>query len=78
MDFQRMWFLLKDKLNGKNSWGKNELKGLMEEIEIGANKNYFGFYVDGIGISPEADIDDIANKLSEKIRKDKIVSREVF
>lgn len=38
MDFQKMWFNLKEELNKKNSWGKNELKSLMEEIEVKNNK----------------------------------------
>ena len=38
MDFIKMWFNLKGKLNKKNSWGKNELKSLMEEIEIKESK----------------------------------------
>lgn len=39
MDFQKMWFSLKEELNKKNSWGKNELKGLMENIEMQANNS---------------------------------------
>lgn len=38
MDFQKMWFNLKEELNKKNSWGKNEVKGLMESIEVNSNK----------------------------------------
>lgn len=33
MNFARMWAQLRRSLNDKNSWGKNEVKALMKQIE---------------------------------------------
>lgn len=34
MNYEKLWFLLKDYINSKNSHGKNELKTEMEKLEI--------------------------------------------
>lgn len=34
MDYQKMWFLLKEYIESKNSHGKNELTKKMVELEI--------------------------------------------
>jgi len=34
MDYQRLWILLKEKLEEKNSWGKNMLLKEMNKMEI--------------------------------------------
>lgn len=34
MNYEKIWFLLKDYINSKNSHGKNELKAQMEKLEI--------------------------------------------
>ena len=34
MDYERMWVLLKQYINTKNSHGKNELKTQMEQLEF--------------------------------------------
>lgn len=34
MNFEAMWFLLKDKIEEKNSWGKKMLLEEMKKMEI--------------------------------------------
>lgn len=34
MNYQNMWFLLKEYIDGKTSHGKNELSKQMEKLEI--------------------------------------------
>ena len=34
MDYQKMWFLLKELIETKNSWGKNMLLNEMQKLEI--------------------------------------------
>lgn len=60
MDFMKMWFDLKEDLNKKNSWGKNELKSLMESIEIKANQTYLKVY---------GDVEKISSELSDKMKE---------
>ena len=38
MNYERMWFLLKESITGKNSHGKNELLNKMMKLEIEENK----------------------------------------
>ena len=38
MDYQKMWFELKEYIVSKNSHGKNELINKMTDIEIKANE----------------------------------------
>lgn len=63
MDFMKMWFDLKEDLNKKNSWGKNELKSLMESIEIEANQTHLKVYGDVEKISAE-----LSDKMKERMK----------
>lgn len=63
MDFMKMWFDLKEDLNKKNSWGKNELKSLMESIEIKANQTHLKVYGDVEKISAE-----LSDKMKERMK----------
>lgn len=38
MDFDRLWFLLKEKILEKDSWGKNMLIEEMSRLEIEESK----------------------------------------
>lgn len=71
MDFQKMWFLLKEKLGEKNSWGKNELKTLMEDIEIKENKSSkFLFKEEALlSIPCDMNVDEVVKEISDRIEK---------
>ena len=69
MDFAKMWFKMRIALNNKNSWGKNELKGLMESIEA---EELEGMITKSpiINISAETsevDIEKLAEEIGDKV-----------